>query len=280
MRGAPRAAAAPVAKQSSVSDVEVSPSIVTALKLSVTPRASSDCSTGAAIGASVNTNDSMVAMSGAIMPAPLAMPQIVTSALPIRAVAVAPLGNVSVVMIALGGVLPAAGRRAGHQAFHHAVERLGLERLADHAGRGEEDVARLAADRLGGEVRREGRGVASGLAGERVGVAGIDHQRPRLAGLEPGAAPVDRRGRAFRAGQHARDGGAGVEQRQQDVGAARIADAGRRGGEAHAGDRRHVGKARGRERRNGGWPWGSSFKNDQGRRRAKRRRASTPSARP
>ena len=35
-----------------------------------------------AIGASVNTNDSMVAMSGAIMPAPLAMPLIVTAALP------------------------------------------------------------------------------------------------------------------------------------------------------------------------------------------------------
>src|SRR5260370_12003785 len=43
----------------------------------------------------------MVAMSGAIMPAPLAMPQIETLLLPIRAVAVAPLGNVSVVMIAL-----------------------------------------------------------------------------------------------------------------------------------------------------------------------------------
>ena len=33
---------------------------------------------GGAIGASVKTNDSIVAMSGAIMPAPLAMPQIVT----------------------------------------------------------------------------------------------------------------------------------------------------------------------------------------------------------
>src|SRR6185437_14057542 len=40
-------------------------------------------------------------MSGAIMPAPLAKPLIVTVALPMRAVAVATLGNVSVVMIAL-----------------------------------------------------------------------------------------------------------------------------------------------------------------------------------
>ncbi len=40
-------------------------------------------------------------MSGAIMPAPLAMPLMVTVALPIFARAVATLGNVSVVMIAL-----------------------------------------------------------------------------------------------------------------------------------------------------------------------------------
>ena len=45
-------------------------------------------------------NDSIVAMSGAIMPAPLAMPLMVTVDLPIFAVAVATLGKVSVVMIA------------------------------------------------------------------------------------------------------------------------------------------------------------------------------------
>ena len=72
--GAPFAAAAPVAKASSVSDVEVSLSMVTALKVSSTPLLSSDCSTADDSGASVNTKDSMVAMSGAIMPAPLAMP--------------------------------------------------------------------------------------------------------------------------------------------------------------------------------------------------------------
>ncbi len=40
-------------------------------------------------------------MSGAIMPAPLAKPLIVTVAPPSRALAVASFGNVSVVMIAL-----------------------------------------------------------------------------------------------------------------------------------------------------------------------------------
>src|SRR5262249_52892736 len=49
----------------------------------------------------VNTNESMVAMSGAIMPAPLAMAQMVTVVLPMLVLAVATFGNVSVVMIAL-----------------------------------------------------------------------------------------------------------------------------------------------------------------------------------
>ena len=74
--------------------------MVTALKVSATPAFSSDCSTAADSGASVNTKDSMVAMSGAIMPAPLAMPLMVTLALPSFTVAVATFGKVSVVMIA------------------------------------------------------------------------------------------------------------------------------------------------------------------------------------
>ncbi len=108
MAGAPRLAAAPVAKNNSVSEVEVSLSIVTQLKLLSAPFFRSACSTGAAIGASVKTKDSMVAMSGAIMPAPLAMPLIVTATPPIFAVRVATLGKVSVVMIALAASTQAA----------------------------------------------------------------------------------------------------------------------------------------------------------------------------
>ena len=66
--------------------------------------------------------------------------------------------------------------------------------------------------------------------------------------LELRAAPVDRRRRAFRVGEHAGDRRAGIEQRQQHVGAAGVADAGGGGREPHAGDRRHVGKLRRRER--------------------------------
>ena len=51
----------------------------------------------------------MVAMSGAIMPAPLAMPLIVTFALPSFTVAVATFGKVSVVMMAFAAAIHAPG---------------------------------------------------------------------------------------------------------------------------------------------------------------------------
>src|SRR6478752_6430543 len=107
--GAPCAAAVPVAKASRVSDVEVSPSMVTALNVSSTLSLSSACSAPDAIGASVNTNASMVAMSGAIIPAPLAMPLIVTFALPSFTVAVATFGKVSVVMMAFAAAIHSPG---------------------------------------------------------------------------------------------------------------------------------------------------------------------------
>ena len=98
--GAPFLALAPVANRSSVSDVEVSPSIVTALNVSVTSSFSSARNTGAEIAASVKTKASIVAMSGAIMPAPFAKPLIRTLALPSFTAALASFGNVSVVMMA------------------------------------------------------------------------------------------------------------------------------------------------------------------------------------
>ncbi len=70
--------ACPVANSSTVSLVEVSLSTVVRLKLRFHPRASIACSAAAGTAASVNTKHSMVAMSGAIMPLPLAMPVIRT----------------------------------------------------------------------------------------------------------------------------------------------------------------------------------------------------------
>ena len=83
--------------------------MVTALKVSSTPLLSSDCSTADDSGASVNTKDSMVAISGMIMPAPLAMPLMVTLALPSFTVAVATFGKVSVVMIAFAAPIQWSG---------------------------------------------------------------------------------------------------------------------------------------------------------------------------
>ena len=70
----PGASLRPVAISMHASLVDVSPSTVMQLKLSATARASIWSSTDAGILASVATNASIVAMSGRIMPAPLAMP--------------------------------------------------------------------------------------------------------------------------------------------------------------------------------------------------------------
>ena len=67
-------------------------STVTELKLGATAWLSIACRAGAAIAASVATKDSIVAMSGAIMPAPLAMPLIVTVTPSIATWRVASLG--------------------------------------------------------------------------------------------------------------------------------------------------------------------------------------------
>ena len=83
-----------------VSLVERSPSTVTALKVSATATDSMSCSAAGGRAASVATKASMVAMFGAIMPEPLAIPAIRTGVRSIWVWATAPLGNVSVVMIA------------------------------------------------------------------------------------------------------------------------------------------------------------------------------------
>ena len=227
----------------------MSPSIVTALKLSATPRASRRCNTGAAIGASVNTKASMVAMSGAIMPAPLAMPQIVTVASPSFAVAAAPFGKVSVVMMALAAACQPAGPGVGNERVHHAVEGMGVERLADDAGRSQKHFAGLAASRFrrarGGLFRR----LPAAAAGERVGVAGIDYE---YAGCRPASLS-----------RHQSTGADGHFDRVNRPATAvslsssasstsvrpLIADSRRAGRKAHAGDLRHVRKTSRRERR-------------------------------
>ena len=133
----------------------------------------------------------------------------------------------------------------------HGVELLRVERLADDAGRGEEDLVGTAVRDLRGDLGGEPRRLRALHPGEGVGVAGVHDERPRRADAEIAAAPVDRRRRAFRAREHAGDRGALIERDVEHVGPVLIADAGRRGREADPDDRRQGGKRFRRERRDG-----------------------------
>ena len=113
----------PVANSSTVSEVEVSESTVVQLKLASTPRRSSPSSTEAGSFASVNTKHSMVAMSGAIMPLPLANPWMVTSVSPMRAVRTAAFGKVSVVMMPRAAASQASSASAACRPGRAAVSR-------------------------------------------------------------------------------------------------------------------------------------------------------------
>ena len=92
--------ALPVAATTKLSLVDVSPSTVAQLNETSAMSRASAASSGAARGASVAMNDSIVAMFGWIIPAPLAMPVTVTGTPSTTTRRDAPLGTVSVVMIA------------------------------------------------------------------------------------------------------------------------------------------------------------------------------------
>ncbi len=83
-------------------------------------------------------------MSGAIMPEPLAMPEITTGTPSNSTVAVATLAKVSVVMIALAASIHGPARQAVGHLGGDAGELLRIERFADHPGGGEEDLVGCA----------------------------------------------------------------------------------------------------------------------------------------
>ena len=88
--------------------------------------------------------------------------------------ATAPLGKVSVVMIARAARSAAPGIEFRRQLPEHRDDPLGRQRLADHPGRGDEDVA--SGTPSAARRRRDGRmdGRAPGAAGEGVGVPRVD----------------------------------------------------------------------------------------------------------
>ena len=109
----------PVANSSTQSFVLRSPSTVIELKLVSVSAFSNVFRIGADSAASVNTNASIVAMFGAIMPEPLAMPAMFTATPSIVHIAPAPLANVSVVMIAAA----ASGHGTGPERHLHQRRR-------------------------------------------------------------------------------------------------------------------------------------------------------------
>ena len=136
-----------------------------------------------------------------------------------------------------------------HQRAKLLDDLAGIERLADHPGRSDIDVGLEA---VGGPRRGFGgqrHRLLAALAGEGIGVAGIDHERAGHAVREMRAAPIDRRRRGLGVGQNAGDRRAGVEQRQQQIDAARVANPRGGCGDAHALDCRQARHRLRRERR-------------------------------
>ena len=115
--------ALPVAASTKLSLVDVSPSTVAPLNDTSATSRSSGCRTARATGASVAMNASIVAMSGWIMPAPFAMPVTVTVAPSIVACRDAPLGTVSVVMIAFAASNQPSARALARAAGSAATSR-------------------------------------------------------------------------------------------------------------------------------------------------------------
>ena len=129
-------------------------------------------------------------MSGWIMPAPLQKPLITH-------LGAADLGGARrELREGVGGHdgargrVPGVGLRLAGELAEQMRELAGVQRLADHAGRGDEHLARRAADGGGGGIGGDHHRLEAFLAGEGVGIAGIDDERARLALAQTDGAPI------------------------------------------------------------------------------------------
>ena len=112
---------------------------------------------------------------------------------------------------------------------------LGGQRLADHAGRGQEDFLRPAADDGGGRFGDlRARPPCPALPVKALALPLLTTSARASPRLELGPAPIDRRRGGLGLGEDARDLGAGRQHGQQHVGAVLVADPGRAGGQPHA----------------------------------------------
>ena len=210
--------------------VDMSPSTVTRLMVRFTQSVSMTCHASAEMSASQTMNESMVAMFGEIMPAPLHMPSSRTSPFFSSKDASASLCTVSVVMIARavssGPACPRVPARAGI-----AASPLGhVELRADDPGGGGQDL-------VGGHAqmaRRQVQGLAAVgaalVAGAGVGLARVDQEPGHLAAVGQHLLALEhRRGLEFIGGEHARGNGGDLADDGAQVELAGLLE-GRRGG--------------------------------------------------
>src|SRR6266571_4686155 len=172
--------------------VEVSPSMLMRLNERAAAWATRCCSASRETAASVEMNPSMVAMSGRIMPAPLAIPVTVTPRLSSRARCDRALGTVSVVMI----VSAARAQLSSHRSATHAgrpatMRSSGSGSMITPVENGstcrESQPRRFAAARLCASEPL--------FPGAGVGVSGVDDECPeRPAGGEVLLRHLHRRG--------------------------------------------------------------------------------------
>ena len=151
-------AAAPVANSSTVSLVEVSLSMVMQLKVCRRPAASMRLQRrlrDGRVGEDVDQHRRQVRRDHAG-----ALGEAVDDHVRRRRAAtlrVASLGKVSVVMMARAASCQRVGAGRPGEPVEQMRELAGIERLADHARRGDVDLLGRAADRLGGGLRRDAR---------------------------------------------------------------------------------------------------------------------------
>ena len=126
-------------------------------------------------------NDSIVAMSGWIMPAPFAMPVTVTGTPSTVTRRDAPFGTVSVVMIAFAAANQPSARAAALRRGKRGDDPVDRQRLHDHAGRIRQHVLRRAIEKA---RDRHAFGMRVGEAGSPVpafALPGVDDERAKAA---------------------------------------------------------------------------------------------------
>ena len=185
-----------------VSLVEVAPSVIRQLKVASVARARIGWSSAGVSAASVVRKASIVAMLGASIPHPLAIPPTVKPS----PRTTASLGRVSVVRMPLAASRPPLARQRLAKRRDRAQNLAHRQAVSDQPGRADQHVAAVAADRRRRRVaHRLGVGAALG-PGPGIGIARIDddaRRHPRRGG-EPLDAGVDRRRAKLVGGEHGR----------------------------------------------------------------------------